>query len=69
MNVPAGLYPILVVAVDTLDECEKQVDIKTILDLWSRLPYITTIRLKLFLTSRPDLPIRLRFKSMSIDSY
>ncbi|KIX03848.1 uncharacterized protein Z518_07401 [Rhinocladiella mackenziei CBS 650.93] len=64
-----GSCPILVLAVDALDECEKEGDIKTILDLWSRIPQITTIRLKLFLTSRPDLPVRLGFKSMSVDSY
>lgn len=62
-------YPILVLVVDALDECEREGDIKIILDLWSRLPQIKTIRLKLFLTSRPDLPIRRGFKSMSVDSY
>jgi hypothetical protein len=69
VNIPAGHCLILVLVVDALDECETEVDIKTILDLWSRLPQITTTCLKLFLTSRPDLPIRLGFKSMSVDSY
>ncbi|KIX02675.1 uncharacterized protein Z518_08617 [Rhinocladiella mackenziei CBS 650.93] len=61
--------PILVLVVDALDECEKEGDIQTILDLWSRIPRITTIRLRLLLTSRPELPIRLGFKDMSIDAY
>jgi hypothetical protein len=69
VNIPRNDYPILVLVVDALDECEKEVNIKTILDLWSRLPQITTMRLKLFLTSRPDLPIRLGFKDMSIDTH
>lgn len=59
----------LIVVVDALDECENERDIKTIIDLWSRLPLITTIKLRLFLTSRPDLPIRLGFKSISVDTY
>ncbi|MCJ1420359.1 hypothetical protein MMC32_006716 [Xylographa parallela] len=53
------------VVVDALDECEKERDVKAIIDLWSRLAYLTTIRLKLFLTSRPDLPIQLGFKEIS----
>jgi hypothetical protein len=56
---------ILVVVVDALDECEKERDIKTIIDLWSRLPEITTVCLRLFLTSRPDLPIQLGFRNIS----
>jgi hypothetical protein len=50
-------YSTLVVVVDALDECQNEVDIRTILELWSRLPQITTVCLKLFLTSRPDMPI------------
>lgn len=55
----------LVIVVDALDECEKERDTRTILKLWSQIPQITTIRLRLFLTSRPELPIRLGFKDMS----
>ena len=54
-----------VVVVDALDECEKEQDIKAIIDLWSQLVHSTTVRLKLFLTSRPDLPIQLGFKNIS----
>ncbi|KIW16082.1 hypothetical protein PV08_06133 [Exophiala spinifera] len=68
-NVSPGGCPILVLVVDALDECEKEGDIKIILDLCSRLSQISTIRLKLFLTSRPDLPVRLGFKSMSVETY
>jgi len=69
VSVPPNNSPILVLVVDALDECEKEGDIKTILHLWSRLPQITTIRLRLFLTSRPDLPIRLGFKDMSVHTH
>ena len=61
--------PTLVVVVDALDECEKQRDIEVILELWSRLPQIATVRLKLFLTSRPELPILQNFRKMSADAH
>ena len=38
---------------------------KVIIDLWSRLAHLTTVRLKLFLTSRPELPIQLGFRNIS----
>lgn len=69
VNVTPRDYPILVLVVDALDECEKESDIKTILDLWSLIPQIMTNRLRLFLTSRPELPIRLGFKNMSVNAY
>ena len=55
-----------IVVVDALDECEKERDVKAIIDLWSRLAHLTTIRLKLLLTSRPELPIQLGFKDIAI---
>lgn len=58
-----------IVVVDALDECGKAQDIKTIISLWSRLAHLTTVCLKLFLTSRPDLPIQLGFKNISTDLY
>ena len=54
-----------VVVVDALDECEKEGDVKVIIDLWSQLAHLTTVRLKLLLTSRPELPIQLGFKDVS----
>jgi hypothetical protein len=69
VNIAPSGCSTLIVVVDALDECDKECDIKAILDLWSRIPQITTIRLRLFLTSRPDLPIRLGFKYMSVDAY
>lgn len=69
--------PILVLVVDALDECETENDVKSILHLWSGLHQMATIRLRLFLTSRPELPIRVGFKNipdvvyqnMSVDVY
>lgn len=69
VNLTAGGCSTFIVVVDALDECEKERDIKAILDLWSRLPQIRTIRLKLFLTSRPHLPVRMGFKKMNVDTH
>ena len=58
-----------VVVVDALDECEKGEDVKAIINLWSRLADLTTVRLKLLLTSRPESPIRLGFENISPDDH
>ena len=58
-------FPTFIVVVDALDKCEKERDVKAIIDLWSQLAHLTTVRSKLFLTSRPDLPIQLGFRGIS----
>ncbi|KAL9620623.1 MAG: hypothetical protein Q9160_004877 [Pyrenula sp. 1 TL-2023] len=62
---PAGST--IVVVIDALDECEQEEDIKTILNLLSQTQAIDTVRLRIFVTSRPELPIRLGFKRISQD--
>lgn len=61
----ANGFSTFIVVVDALNECEKERDVKAIIDLWSRLAHLTTVRLKLLLTSRPELPIQLGFKEIS----
>ena len=58
-----------VIIIDALDECERDDDIKTILRLLSRMQEIRSVRLRVFVTSRPELPIRLGFKNMSDDAH
>lgn len=65
MGLSTNSSSIFIVVVDALDECEKERDVEAIIDLWSRLAHLTTIRLKLFLTSRPEAPIQLGFKNIS----
>jgi hypothetical protein len=55
----------LVVVIDALDECEKEGHIRNILVLLAQTQRLTTVRMRIFLTSRPELPIRLGFKKMS----
>ncbi|KIW25442.1 uncharacterized protein PV07_08615 [Cladophialophora immunda] len=57
----------LIIVVDALDECENERDMRTIIELWSRLPHMPTIKLRLLLTSRPELPILQEFKRISAE--
>ncbi|KAJ5144433.1 hypothetical protein N7476_004949 [Penicillium atrosanguineum] len=50
-----------VIVIDALDECEHGQDIRTIIRLLLLLQQAKTVRLRIFLTSRPELPISLGF--------
>lgn len=51
-----------VIVIDALDECDGEDDIKAILKILFKLQEIQSIHLRVFLTSRPELPIRLKFR-------
>ncbi|KAJ8063425.1 hypothetical protein OCU04_008644 [Sclerotinia nivalis] len=59
----------LVVVIDALDECENDDDIRKIIDLLKQFDNLSTttqrITLRVFVTSRPELPIRLGFQKIS----
>ncbi|OBT40523.1 hypothetical protein VE00_09007 [Pseudogymnoascus sp. WSF 3629] len=56
----------IVIVIDALDECDREEDVRTIIRLFSQVKHITTsIQIKFFLTSRPELPIRLGFEDIS----
>ena len=61
--------PILVLVIDALDECEREGDIKTILFLLSQTQHLKSVHVRVFLTSRPELPIQLGFERMSVDAH
>jgi hypothetical protein len=50
-----------VIVIDALDECDREDDIEVILQLLPRLQNSQSVRLRIFLTSRPELPVRLGF--------
>lgn len=54
----------IVIVIDALDECENEQDIRVILRL---LPQInqSSIQAQVFVTSRPELPVRLGFEKIS----
>ncbi|GKT86188.1 vegetative incompatibility protein HET-E-1 [Colletotrichum tofieldiae] len=52
------------IVVDALDECEQDNDIKVIINLFSSGRVLKSPRLKVLLTSRPELPVRLGFNAV-----
>ncbi|KAH7153735.1 WD40-repeat-containing domain protein [Fusarium sp. MPI-SDFR-AT-0072] len=56
--------PSVVIVVDALDECESDADIKLLLELFSTLRFAGPLRVRVFVTSRPELPVRLGFSSI-----
>jgi archaellum biogenesis ATPase FlaH len=47
-----------ILIVDALDECDSEDDIRMILQLLTEARTLKTVRLRVFLTSRPEIPIR-----------
>ncbi|RYP04155.1 hypothetical protein DL764_004654 [Monosporascus ibericus] len=54
----------LVIVVDALDECERDEDVRLIINLLSRTNALQFPRLRVFVTSRPELAIRLGFSAV-----
>lgn len=58
-----------VVVIDALDECERDEDIRAILQLLAWTKGIRPVALRVLVTSRPELPVRLSFKQMPNGTY
>ncbi|KAJ6036737.1 hypothetical protein N7540_001016 [Penicillium herquei] len=56
---------IITIVIDALDECEHERDVRVIVQLFSLLQDVKTFHLRVFITSRPELPIRLGFSDIS----
>ncbi|XXG95628.1 hypothetical protein Hte_001896 [Hypoxylon texense] len=56
---------ILVIIIDALDECEREEDIRLLIRLLFRFNDQQLLKLRVFLTSRPELPIRLGFSTIN----
>ncbi|KAM7214036.1 hypothetical protein V8F06_010608 [Rhypophila decipiens] len=56
----------IVVIIDALDECDGDKDVKTIISQLAQANVVCSVRLRVFITSRPELPIRLGFKDVQI---
>ncbi|KAK3305090.1 uncharacterized protein B0T15DRAFT_188479 [Chaetomium strumarium] len=54
----------VVIVIDALDECDGDKDVKTIISLLAQANVVCSVRLRVFITSRPELPIRLGFKNV-----
>ncbi|KAJ5364524.1 uncharacterized protein N7496_010237 [Penicillium cataractarum] len=57
----------LVIVIDALDECEDDEDIDSIIQLFNQVDMLSTISLRLLLTSRPEIRIQSSFNSISND--
>lgn len=55
----------VVLVIDALDECERDDDIRVIIRLLSQARALSSVRLRTFVTSRPELPIRLGFNDIN----
>jgi hypothetical protein len=55
---PSSIY---ILVIDALDECDNEESIRIILHLLAQARSITNITLRVFLTSRPEIPIRYTF--------
>jgi hypothetical protein len=56
----------LLIVIDALDECEGDNDVRVLLTLLSEIRDITTVQLRVFITSRPETPLRLGFSQMPL---
>jgi hypothetical protein len=55
----------LLLVIDALDECEDERDVKEILRLLAATGALPAIQLRVLVTSRPEIPIRLGFRKMA----
>lgn len=59
----------LTIVIDALDECENETDVGGIIQLFAEAKFLGKGRLRLFLTSRQDTPIRLGFREIPEDQH
>lgn len=52
---------VITIIVDALDECDSEQNIRLLISLFAQMGKLHNIKLRVFLTSRPELPIRLGF--------
>jgi hypothetical protein len=69
LHLSAVLIPTVVIVVDALDECELDNDVQLILQLLPLLQKPNSIRLLVFISSRPELPIRRGFSKIASHDY
>ncbi|KAK4495999.1 hypothetical protein PRZ48_013267 [Zasmidium cellare] len=58
-----------IIGIDALDECDDETDIRIVIDLFARLEKLRAANIRLFVTSRPELPVRLGFHGISENTH
>jgi NACHT domain len=61
---PESPLTTIVVVIDALDECDTESDATKIISLLPQVKQLSSVRLKFFVTSRPEFPIRLQFSEI-----
>ncbi|KAK6343713.1 hypothetical protein TWF730_011302 [Orbilia blumenaviensis] len=59
----------LVFVIDALDECKRDEEVEEILYLIAKMQTLKTVQIRILISSRPDLPVRIGFCNLSSDSY
>src|SRR5208282_1137992 len=59
----------LVLVIDALDECEGENDVRLLLRLLPEIKGLRSLKVRIFITSRPETPIRFGFRQMSVDAH
>ncbi|OCK77258.1 hypothetical protein K432DRAFT_259588, partial [Lepidopterella palustris CBS 459.81] len=54
----------LILVIDALDECDDDKDVQRILQLFAEMKSLSPMQLRVFVTSRPETPIRLGFQDI-----
>jgi hypothetical protein len=57
----SNTYPLYVMVIDALDECEGENYVQTIIQLLAEARSLKKVRLQVLITSRPEVPIRYGF--------
>ncbi|KAJ5464315.1 uncharacterized protein N7458_000001 [Penicillium daleae] len=69
LNLSTLPIPIVVIVIDALDECDVDNDMRLVLQLLPRLQETQAVRLRVFLTSRPEWPILQEFSKITRREY
>ncbi|EWZ29435.1 hypothetical protein FOZG_16810 [Fusarium oxysporum Fo47] len=63
-NGMSSIKPTIAIVVDALDECDSEQDVRLLIRLFCQIKTTRNVRVRIFLTSRPELPIRLGFSNV-----
>ncbi|KAF5228735.1 hypothetical protein FANTH_14407 [Fusarium anthophilum] len=56
---------VIAIVIDALDECDSDERIKRLITILTRAKYVSNVRVRVFVTSRPELHIRLGFRAVA----
>lgn len=60
---------LVTVVIDALDECENENDVRGVIQLFAEAKALSKGRIRIFLTSRPETPIRVGFREIPEDQH